>query len=156
MGVVRTAIAVLVIGAIISCYFVLRPGFVGLAYPSQGPEQLSPTKRISDNWINVQTNKVMVEIPGASVIRIADTNSMDPTLDAEATVLVVSPRSPDEIHVGDIIVYQVENNLIIHRVIETGYDDAWWSIVKGDNNPVPDPEKVRFEQVKGVVVGILY
>ena len=47
--------------------------------------------------------------------------------------------------------------MIIHRVIETGYDEqGWFAVTKGDNLKEKDPEKVRFNQIVGLVVGVLY
>ena len=44
-----------------------------------------------------------------------------------------------------------------HRVIEVGSDTAGgYYIVKGDNNPVEDSEKVRFAQIEGIVVAVVY
>ena len=47
--------------------------------------------------------------------------------------------------------------LIIHRITSIGYDnDGWFCNTKGDNNAVTDPEQIRFSQVNGVVVAIIY
>ena len=46
---------------------------------------------------------------------------------------------------------------VIHRIAEISNDEqGWYAIVKGDNNEAPDPERVRFEQIKKVLVGVLY
>ncbi|HLD85334.1 MAG TPA: signal peptidase I [archaeon] len=54
---------------------------------------------------------------------------------------------PENIHVGDIVLYQ-RDITIVHRIVkitENGY------VTKGDNNFRPDPE-IRNEQVVGKVV----
>ena len=84
---------------------------------------------------------------------------MDPVFDKGHNTIAVVPQSPDEIQIGDIISYFNEdlNGIVIHRVIETGQDEnGWYAIVKGDNNPTPDPGKVRFAQIKRVVIAIVY
>ena len=35
-------------------------------------------------------------------------------------------------------------------------DKGWYCIMKGDNNPEPDPGRVRFSQLRRVVVAIIY
>jgi signal peptidase I len=61
--------------------------------------------------------------------------------------------------VGDIISFwsATIETTVIHRIVEVGKDNQGvYFVTKGDNNLYKDPEKVRFEQVKGVVVGIIY
>jgi len=42
-------------------------------------------------------------------------------------------------------------------VMQVDYDNlGWYAIVKGDNNPRPDPNKVRFNQIKRILVMIIY
>ena len=83
---------------------------------------------------------------------------MAPVFDAGSNVIQIIPQSSDDIKVGDIVSYAWDNgSTIIHRVIEIGSDDkGWFAVLKGDNNPAPDPEKVRFEQIRRVAVAIVY
>jgi signal peptidase len=84
---------------------------------------------------------------------------MDPLIDKGANGIEIRPESPDEIEPGDVISYESKfaDGIIIHRVIEKGTDDnGVYFITKGDNNPIRDPEKVHFEQVKGILVGVIY
>ena len=51
--------------------------------------------------------------------------------------------------------------LIVHRVIKIEEDEqGWYAITKGDNNKFDDVVlsfgKVRFSQVKGVIIGLIY
>ena len=72
---------------------------------------------------------------------------------------MIIPKSSDEIKIGDIISYGTHYNddIIIHRVTKIGKDaEGWYAIAKGDNNAISDPEKIRFSQVKRILVGILY
>ena len=80
----------------------------------------------------------------------------DEPVPVESTAEAI-PSSETEIHIGDIISYKYEDMVLIHRVIELGKDSSgWYAITKGDNLDYNDPEKVRFNQVKGIVIGILY
>ena len=80
---------------------------------------------------------------------------MEPVLNKNSISLEIEPLIY-EIDVGDIISYKHEGLIIIHRVVSIGDDGEWFAITKGDNNLEIDPYKVRFENVKGLVVGILY
>jgi len=125
--------------------------------PAQGPEMVSPADRVDSENIAIMANGVLIrDLKDVRLVNVADTNSMDPVLDAEATAIEIIVESADELHVGDIISYQLGSNTIIHRIISIGNDGEWYAITKGDNNAVSDPAKVRFEQIKGVVVGIVY
>ena len=89
--------------------------------------------------------------------RIKDTHSMEPVLNKDSISLEISPDSISDIKIGDIISFSRNSKTIIHRVIETKTDNqGWYAITKGDNNKDMDNFKVRFKQIKGVVVGILY
>ena len=84
---------------------------------------------------------------------------MDPVFDYGSNAIEIKPQSPEQIHVGDIVSYNSKyaSGSIIHRVIEINQDeDGWYCLMKGDNNPYRDPEKVRFEQVQRLVVAIIY
>ncbi len=121
------------------------------------PERISPADHLKEDQIQVYDNYAVISAPHLFWSKFTDTNSMDPTLDKEANAFEVKPQSSEEIHVGDIISYSLDRTLIIHRVIRIGEDkEGWYAIVKGDNNSSSDLEPVRFSQVNGVVVGILY
>ena len=122
-------------------------------------EKLSPPDRIKESQIHIYEDKVVIDIENARWASFADTNSMDPFLDERSNAIQIIPENPEDIFVGDIISYNSVNfpAIIIHRVIEIREDEQGiYYITKGDNNPRPDPEKVRFNQVRRVLVGIIY
>ena len=126
---------------------------------SKLPEQPSPRTRISQDQIKVYGDKVVIELKDAEWASFADTNSMDPVLDAGDYAIQIIPKIPSEIQIGDIISYKsnLVDATIIHRVIEINQDkDGWYATTKGDNSNTKDPEKVRFGQVKRVVVAVIY
>ena len=127
-------------------------------FPS-GLEKDSPGDWIKENQIKVYDNKVIIELKDAEWASFTDTNSMDPVLDETANAIEIIPKSTDDIHVGDIISYNsgYADGTIIHRVIKIDKDNkGWYCIVKGDNNQSPDPGKIRFNQIKRVLVAIIY
>lgn len=128
-------------------------------YKIAAPEQPSPFDRIPEEHIKVYHNRVVIYLNNPEWAYFYDTNSMDPVIDKEAHAIQIVPKKEEEIHVGDIISYQskLNNNIIIHRVIDIKEDNnGWYAITKGDNNKLPDPEKVRFEQITRVVIAVIY
>ena len=122
-----------------------------------GQELSSPSDWIKEEQIKVFKDKVILDIPGATWARFTDTNSMDPFIDETSNAIELLPETPEQISVGDVISYQTSYGVLIHRVIETGEDDnGFYYLVKGDNNTLRDPFKVRFDDVKGVVVAVVY
>lgn len=119
----------------------------------------SPGDKIPQDRIHVYDDKIVIDVEKAQWAEFTDTNSMDPVLDIEANSFEIRPKSHEEIDVGDIISYKPRDykGLIVHRVIKTGFDeDGWYAIAKGDNLSKPDKEKIRFDQINGVLVGIIY
>lgn len=116
----------------------------------------SPSDHLSEGQVLVFDDRVIINISGASWARIADTNSMDPVLDSGANTLEMEPAGQESVNPGDIISYRHGSDVLVHRVVETGEDGlGWYCLVRGDNakdQPVP----VRFPEIEGIVVGILY
>jgi hypothetical protein len=122
-------------------------------------ERASPQDHIQQSQIHVYSTGVAIDIKDPEWSTFTDTNSMDPVLDKGANAIHIVPQSENDISVGDIIAYESESHTgtIIHRVIEIGNDnEGTYYVLKGDNNPVPDPGKVRFSQIKRVLVAIIY
>jgi len=160
----KSIIAILMIMAFAIGYLVANP-FV-LSAPTEAIvanldgkaiERISPQDHVKENQILVTSEKITLDIKDASWSTFTDTNSMDPVLDKGANGIEIAPKSIDDVKVGDIITYRSKYGLIIHRVVKTGFDESgWYALVKGDNNPVNDPDKVRFDQIHGVLVAIIY
>ena len=122
-----------------------------------GKELSSPGDWISEDQINVYSNRIVINIKNATWAGFTDTNSMDPFIDASANAIEIIPRSPELIKIGDVISYKTNYGIIIHRIIEVGEDkEGTYYIVKGDNNRFEDPSKVRFKDIVGVVVAVIY
>lgn len=122
-------------------------------------EKSSPSDHIKESQIHVLEDKIILDIKDASWAKFTDTNSMDPVIDAGSNSIELKPKSSEDVKVGDIISYHSEyaDGLIIHRVVEVGEDSTGWYVrVKGDNLEQKDPGKIRFSQIEGVVVGVIY
>ena len=121
-------------------------------------EQFSPFNRISQDNIHVYSDRVTIDIDNPIWASFADTNSMDPLLDEGSYGIEIRPNSENEINVGDVAAYKSSNgDIIIHRVVEIDEDDEGvYFVFKGDNVPYVDPEQVRFEQIEGILVAVIY
>lgn len=128
-------------------------------FSEEAVERISPCDHIKERQIFVTDNEVRIDIKNAEWATFTDTNSMDPVIDAGANAIEFVPESEEDICVGDIVSYESSyaDGTIIHRVVEPGYDsEGWYALFKGDNLAYRDPEKVRFSQIRRVVIGIIY
>ena len=122
-------------------------------------EVASPSSWIKENQIGVYSQRVILDVADPQWASFTDTHSMEPVLSSRSYAIEVVPESADQIKVGDIVSYNSKyaTGTIIHRVIQKETDaDGVYFILKGDNNPVADPGKIRFDQIQRVVVAIIY
>ncbi len=121
-------------------------------------EVISPSDHIPEEDILVYNDRVIIKVKDPKWASFTDTNSMDPIIDINSNTIEIHPKSSQDIQIGDIISYQYQDiGLVIHRVIKTGYDEqGWYAVTKGDNNLFKDPDEVRFEQINGMVIGVIY
>ena len=122
-------------------------------------ELASPGDYVSEDAIHVYTDRVILDVSNPQWAKFTDTNSMDPILDEGTNAIEIVPQSPSDLQVGDIISYRSTtlDAVIIHRIISIGLDaDGTYYTLKGDNNPGPDPERVRFSQIQRKVIAIIY
>jgi signal peptidase I len=149
-------IHILVVGILIG---ILATSIYGtVQYPlGTATERISPQNHVPDSKIEVYGDRVILRIDNPKWATFADTNSMDPVFDAGNHAIQIVPSSPDQIEVGDIVTYKKGDKNIIHRVVEKNIDEqGWYFRVQGDNNPVPDSGKVRFEDITRLVVAVVY
>ncbi len=120
-------------------------------------EIMSPDDHITEDQITVYNNQVVLDIDNAVWSSFTNTNSMDPLLDVGANGIEIVPKTENNIHIGDIISYDSGSGIVIHRVIDILSDEqGLYYVVKGDNNPIPDKQKVRFSDVHGILVAVVY
>ena len=78
--------------------------------------------------------------------------SMEPTLEINDVVVVQKCELP-ELREGDIITFEQEGRIISHRIIDITKEKRITKFeTKGDNNEIPDSEKVEFGQIYGKVL----
>src|SRR3989338_2335940 len=132
----------------------------GTATAKTGQERnkQSPSDWVKADQIKVYKDRVVIDEQNVIWAEFTDTKSMDPTFDSTAHALEIVPKSSDQLNIGDIISYNspYANIPLIHRITEIGNDGEWYAVVKGDNNDVSDPGKVRFENVNRVVIALIY
>ncbi len=121
-------------------------------------EQASPLSRLGAENIHVYNDKVVLDLDNPLWATFADTNSMDPLFDVGSFGIEVKPSSAEDLQVGDVAAYKTkEGEVVIHRIIEIGEDEfGKYFVFKGDNVAFVDPEQVRFEQIEGVLVAVIY
>ena len=74
--------------------------------------------------------------------------SMEPTLSVDDLVIV---RAAEHYEVGDVVVYQSGQSLVIHRIVEI---DDTAVVTKGDANNIED-SPVAVTEIKGRMVGVI-
>ncbi|MBI5332768.1 MAG: signal peptidase I [Candidatus Aenigmarchaeota archaeon] len=155
----KIVLAVVLIAVFTLSYISAGPAATAVAssIDNKALEKDSPQDHVSESQIFVDQDKVTIDIKEASWLTFTDTNSMDPVFDAGANAIIIKPKTIEDIKAGDIISYYSDYGLIIHRVIRADFDEqGWYVIAKGDNNPVEDLQKIRFSQIHGVVVAVIY
>jgi hypothetical protein len=116
----------------------------------------TPSDFIKEKDIKIYDDKIIIEVPGISLSRYAPTGSMKPVLDQGSNGIRIVPKSENEVYEGDIITFNQNNLLIVHRVVEKAIDDEGvYFITKGDNNSFSDG-KIRFKDIEYITIGVLY
>ena len=85
---------------------------------------------------------------------VVESESMLPTLEV-GHLLVLQARAPDQIHVGDIIVFEASYHTkpIVHRIVQIDNSSGELHYyTQGDNNDLRDPMWREYEDIIGVVV----
>ncbi|MCF7861208.1 hypothetical protein K9M79_03095 [Candidatus Woesearchaeota archaeon] len=122
-------------------------------------EKPSPYDRVKQEDIHVYDDRVIIKIDNPEWAYFVNTNSMDPLLDVESNAIQIVPDKPEDIHVGDVISYESHliDSTVIHRVVEVSFDEkGWYAMTKGDNNMFVDPDKIRFDDVKRILIAVIY
>lgn len=107
---------------------------------------------------------VLILASGVRSMAIVEGRSMEPLFHT-GDVVFLGKKDSSGINVGDIVVYKTgPNKFIIHRVISIyNTSTGFCYVVKGDNNPVPDPglppcpykngvRGIPYKAISGVVV----
>jgi len=98
---------------------------------------------------------ILIGVILAQHMNVVVSGSMEPVM--ERGDIVIIDTNPGVIENGDIVVYNADwyNQPVIHRVIDikkTSEGELY--LIKGDNNPSPDPSLVKREQIISKVITI--
>lgn len=98
----------------------------------------------------------MLAMGTTSPLVVVTSESMEPIL-YRGDLLVVQARAPDQIRLGDIIVYRDTEfhpeTSIVHRVVEiVNVNGTYFYYTKGDANPVRDDGYRTYDEVVGAMV----
>ena len=155
-----TIVALIAIGMLINEQVNIT-GFV-----TKDLKEIHPLDRIDDSNIKVYSDKIVIE--GTFGKTGATGDSMLQVSPNGTTHITIKPRSPEEITIGDLIVFNkpkemIENGFtsntttILHRVIDKGTDsEGIYYYTKGDSNYKGDGAKIRFENITKIVVGVIW
>ena len=115
-----------------------------------------PNDWIKKESIEILKDKVIIHVKDARLSEYESSGSMLPILGENTTGIKIVPNSADEINIGDIVSFEKDNKLIVHRVIEKGKDkNGLFFITKGDNNDEIDG-KIYFPEIKYVTIALIY
>src|SRR3989344_3226116 len=137
--------------------------FLVLLYPvlslqsslTKSREVDSPSDFLNENDIIVLDSNVVLNVKDAFLTKFADTNSMDPVLDENSNGIEVPYTKDMKLNVGDIISFEYDNFIRIHRIISIENDEQGvYYLTKGDNAKNLDALKVRPSQIKGKLIGV--
>ena len=150
-GVVFSLIAIIV-GILVSPHVAPSEDRFALSESSVLSQQ-----KIPFDAIKVYNDEVRIETSGIRYAKV-NSNSMAPIITDTSTVLEKVPSSENEISVGDVISFYEPSvdKIVLHAVIDiVAKDSQTLYKTKGTANPEADPWLVPFENVKGVLVGVI-
>lgn len=148
---------VIIIGFLIGFVFSNKESF----FPENTKisNKISPYNHIPEQNILFSKDQVIIKVNDPRWATFENTNSMNPVFDIGANTIQIIPKTADNIHIGDIVSYRsrYSDEIIIHRVVDVDYDDkGWYARMKGDNNLLKDPGRIRFNQVRSLTIAIVY
>jgi hypothetical protein len=127
---------------------------IGINFSDDSPK--TPHDIVKDGQIEVYKDKVIIKIEDASLSKYAPTGSMIPVLNENSNGIRIKPESETDIQIGDIVTYEKDDVLIVHRVIGKGKDNQGnYFLVKGDNNSIADG-KVRYNEIRYITIGVIW
>ncbi len=100
----------------------------------------------NQNAERVMGNKM--PMPFGMGVSVVLTGSMEPKLSVNDMIIV---KKTDSLYEGQIVVFQDESSLIVHRIISIDGDTV---ITQGDANDISDAPITK-EDIKGEVVGVV-
>ncbi len=117
----------------------------------------NPSDFITADEIHLYNDKLVIEKEGLKYAAVEDTKSMEPLLSSNSHTIETKPDI-EKLGKGDIISFYDASTgkTIVHSIVEISVDEqGWFARTKGYNTDFTDEWKVRFGDIKGVVVGVL-
>ncbi len=115
-----------------------------------------PHDFITEENIIADKDQIIIKIENPVLSRYVNSESMLPILDEGTTGIGIKPGSEKDIYVGDIISFEQDGKMLVHRVIKIDNDEnGIYFITKGDNNNLDDG-KIRFADIDSVLVALVY
>lgn len=120
-----------------------------------------PSIRVGEENVLHYQKGIVINFSNVYITGFQGTGSMKPFIDKGASGIWAHNFKAENITVGDIIHFYnnnlTTNETISHRVIRIGNDtEGWFAVTKGDAVIAEDINKVRRQQILGVLVGIIY
>ena len=104
--------------------------------------------RIKKENIQVYENAVVIEVYNA---KVNDANIKDPLVNKDSNMIQIVPESPGMLKEGDIVTYNKDNKIKTGRIEVANQDaDGYYYLIQNES------DKIRFIQIKSIVIGILY
>ena len=104
--------------------------------------------RIKKESIQVYENAVVIEVYNA---KVKDINIKDPLVNKDSNMIQIVPESPAMLKEGDIITYNKDNKIKTGRIEVANQDaEGYYYLIQNEQ------DKIRFIQIKSIVIGILY
>jgi len=130
-------------------------------YSTLQPSNYFSTENPSPITTNIITGDLKIEHLDNQFLttnQVADSGSMRSCVSDSSTVIMIHNFTEADIGVGDIVVIKRENKGgLLHRIIEISEDsEGVYYITQGDNNPIQDKPRWRFNMVESKIVGVLY
>ena len=107
-------------------------------------------------------NKIYAMAKGMSssitISGITPTNSMEPVIDDGHIALIEDVPNKKDLVVGDIILFyrRMDGARVLHRIIQIASDSkGFYCVCRGDNVVWYD-DKIRYHEILGICIGIIY
>jgi signal peptidase I len=150
-------IVLLIIGILLGVLLVLGTNLIIKGSPTITGNAIfnSPNNWLTEESIQLKDDQIIINVNNSKIISYSDVKSMEPYVNENALSIILNPKI-QELEIGDVIIFRKNGILITHRIILIGNDNSGrYFLTQGDNNEISDG-KIRFEQIEGVVAGILY
>jgi len=144
-----------------SVLLILLPILVGVMILNMEKKvQASPekSKKSRRTYIVLVAILLLIVLVNSGLLKyqsmVIGSNSMKDYMEKGDVILVVHTNSPKDINKGDIIAFNYDNRVVVHRVIlKENRDGEYYYRTKGDNNEKEDAIFISKGMIKGKVLG---